>query len=76
MPVWVPGSGDTAGFGRRSNGKAVAAGLAFRPLATTAKDTLAWWKSQPAERQAKPLKAGITPEREAQVLAAWKAKKG
>jgi 2'-hydroxyisoflavone reductase len=76
MPVWVPGAGDTAGFGRRSNGRAVAAGLAFRPLATTAKDTLAWWKSQPAERQAKPLKAGITPEREAQVLAAWKAKKG
>ena len=76
MPVWVPGRGDTAGFSRRSNRKAVVAGLAFRPLATTAKDTLAWWKSQPAERQAKPMRAGIAPEREAQVLAAWKAKKG
>ena len=76
MPVWVPGSGDTAGFSRRSNRKAVAAGLTFRPLAATAKDTLAWWKAQPAERQAKPLRAGIAPEREAQVLAAWKAKKG
>jgi 2'-hydroxyisoflavone reductase len=72
MPAWVPATGDTAGFGLRSNRRAVAAGLTFRPLATTAKDTLAWWKEQPAERRAKP-RAGIAPEREAQVLAAWKA---
>jgi 2'-hydroxyisoflavone reductase len=74
MPAWVPGTGDTAGFGLRSNRRAVAAGLTFRPLATTAKETLAWWKEQPADRRAK-LRAGIAPEREAQVLAAWKAKK-
>jgi 2'-hydroxyisoflavone reductase len=70
MPVWVPGSGDTAGFARVSNAKALAAGLSFRPLATTAADTLAWFLSEPAERQA-ALRAGITPEREAEVLAAW-----
>jgi 2'-hydroxyisoflavone reductase len=75
MPVWVPGAGDTAGFGRRKNARAMAAGLTFRPLAETAKDTLAWWKSLPADRQAKP-RAGIAPDREAQVLAAWKAKRG
>jgi len=74
MPAWVPGKGDTAGFGLRSNRRAVAAGLTFRPLATTAKETLAWWKEQPADRQAK-LRAGIAPDREAQVLAAWKATK-
>jgi 2'-hydroxyisoflavone reductase len=74
MPAWVPGTGDTAGFGLRSNRRAVAAGLTFRPLATTAKETLAWWKEQPADRQAK-LRAGIAPDREAQVLAAWKATK-
>ncbi len=74
MPVWVPGTGDTAGFGRRSNARAVAAGLAFRPLAQTALDTLAWWRTLPADRQAKP-RAGIAPEREQQVLAAWKARK-
>jgi len=36
-------------------------------------DTLAWFKAQTKERQEK-LKAGITPEREAEVLAAWKKK--
>jgi len=38
------------------------------------KATLEWFRKQPAERQAK-LRAGITAEREAQVLAAWKARK-
>jgi len=75
MPVWIPAAGDTAGASRRRNQKAVAAGLTFEPLAQTAADTLAWWKTLPAERQAQ-LKAGIKPEREAQVLEVWKAKKG
>jgi len=74
MPVWVPGTGDTAGFSRRSNASALGAGLTFRPIAATAVDTLRWWKSLPADRQAK-LRSGIAPEREQQVLAAWKAKK-
>lgn len=68
MPVWVPGGGDGGGFSRRSNKKAIGAGLTFRPLAQTALDTLAWFKSLPAERQA-TLKAGIKPEREREVLA-------
>jgi 2'-hydroxyisoflavone reductase len=75
MPVWVPGQGATAGFARRSIRKAVAAGLTFRPLAMTAPDTLAWFKQQPAERQAQ-LKAGLTPAREEEVLSKWKAKMG
>jgi 2'-hydroxyisoflavone reductase len=75
MPVWIPGAGDTAGFSRRKNAKAVAAGLTFRPLAETALDTLAWWRTLPADRRAKP-RAGIAPEREAQVLEAWKPRKG
>ena len=72
MPVWVPASGDSAGFHKRSIAKALAAGLTFRPLATTSSDTLAWFRTQPADRQAK-LRAGLTPEREAKVLADWKA---
>jgi len=75
MPVWIPGQGDTAGFARRSIARALAAGLTFRPLPATASDTLAWFQTQPADRQAK-LKSGLTPEREAQVLAALKAAKG
>lgn len=75
MPVWVPGQGNTAGFARRSIRKALTAGLTFRPLATTASDTLTWFNQQPAERQAK-LKAGLTPAREEEVLSKWKAKVG
>ena len=75
MPVWIPGTGDTAGFSRRRNSKAIGAGLTFRPLGQTALDTLAWWKALPTDRRAR-LRAGIKPEREAQVLEAWRAKKG
>ncbi|HVS31261.1 MAG TPA: NAD-dependent epimerase/dehydratase family protein [Thermoanaerobaculia bacterium] len=73
MPVWIPPAGDYAGFGSRSNRKAIAAGLTFRPLADTARATLDYHESRPAERKAK-MRAGITPEREAEVLAAWKKK--
>ena len=72
MPVWVPGQGDSAGFAKRSIRNAVAAGLTFRPLATTARDTLDWFKQQPPDRQAK-LKAGLSPARERELLSAWKA---
>jgi 2'-hydroxyisoflavone reductase len=71
LPVWVPGEGETAGFSRVSIARALGAGLTFRPLAATAADTLAWWRTQPAERQAK-MRAGLAPEREAQLLAEWK----
>ena len=50
----------------------MAAGLTFRPLRETARETLAWFESQPVERRAK-LRAGLSAEREAQLLAAWKA---
>src|SRR6266480_368889 len=74
MPVWVPPRGEEGGMGRINIQRALGKGLTFRPLAVTARDTLAWFKSQPAERQ--KLKAGITPEREAEVLAAWHKAKG
>jgi 2'-hydroxyisoflavone reductase len=67
LPVWIPGQGDTAGFHRRSNARAIAAGLTFRPLETTAADTLAWWNRQPVERKAR-LCAGLKPEREAELV--------
>jgi 2'-hydroxyisoflavone reductase len=71
LPVWVPAKGDTAGFARRNIERALAAGLTFRRLGATAVDTLAWFRAQPADRQAK-LRAGLTPEREAELLAKWK----
>jgi 2'-hydroxyisoflavone reductase len=72
QPVWVPGQGETAGFHHRSIVRALKAGLTYRPLPVTAADTLAWFKTLPAERQAK-LRSGLTPEREAELLAAWKS---
>jgi 2'-hydroxyisoflavone reductase len=72
MPVWVHAVGEEAGFALTSAERALAAGLKVRPLADTVRDTLAWHLSRPAEQQAK-LKAGITPEREREVLAAWHA---
>jgi len=70
MPVWVPPKGEDGGLSRTSIKKALAKGLTFRPLADTARDTLSWFKTQPAERQAE-LKAGLKPEREKEVLAEW-----
>src|SRR5947209_3998429 len=72
MPVWA---GDELGLSRTKIDRALAKGLTFRPLAETARDTLSWFKSLPQERQSK-LRAGLTPEREAEVLAAWKRSKG
>ena len=68
MPVWISPAGDMAGFARRNIKRALAAGLTFRPLADTAQATLEFAKGKTT------LKAGLTPEREAEVLAAWKKK--
>lgn len=75
MPAWIPRSGDDAGFARVSAARAIARGLAFRPIADTARDTLAWWGGLPAERRDRP-RAGLSPAREAEVLAAWKKARG
>lgn len=72
MPVWPSEDREYAGFTRIDNHRAVNAGLTFRSLAETARDTLAWYDEQPAERR-EHLKAGLTPERESQVLKAWHA---
>lgn len=75
MPVWIAPEGEYAGFGRTRVDRAVAAGLTHRPIDDTVRDTLAWWRAQPAERRA-ARKAGLTPQREADVLAAWHARSG
>src|SRR5438445_12956685 len=67
MTVWT---GDESGMASRSIDCALSKGLTFRPLAETVRDTLAWFKSQPPDRQSK-LRAGIMAEREAEVLTAW-----
>jgi 2'-hydroxyisoflavone reductase len=73
MPVWVPSESEDKYLSRIDVAKSMALGLHFRPVADTARDTLAWWKAQPAERQGK-LRAGLDAEREKSVLAAWHRK--
>lgn len=75
MPVWLPPRGETAGLTRVSIDRALARGLTFRPLETTARDTLQWFRTLPAERRA-ALQAGLAPEREAEVLRAWHDRSG
>jgi 2'-hydroxyisoflavone reductase len=72
MPVWVPVGEDNAGWSAVSIERAVATGLTFRPLATTAVDTLRWWHDLPEDRRNAPSSFGISAEREAEVLGAWR----
>jgi 2'-hydroxyisoflavone reductase len=72
LPPWAPLSGDSAGASLTPTDRARAAGLRIRPLETTVRDTLAWFRTLPAERQAK-LKAGLPAERELETLVAWDA---
>ena len=73
MPVWIPPRGEEAGGNQVSNKRALVKGLTFRPFPETARDTLAWFKKLPQDRQSH-LKAGLNPEREAEVLAVWHKK--
>lgn len=65
LPLWIAGP-EAKGFYGFDNRKAVAAGLTFRPLAETVRDTLAWL----AEGAEMPDR--LTPEREVELLRAWR----
>jgi 2'-hydroxyisoflavone reductase len=67
LPAWAPG--DPLMY--VSVARAIAAGLTYRPFAVTALDTLEWDKSRPAPERAKRA-AGMTRQREAELLALWK----
>jgi 2'-hydroxyisoflavone reductase len=78
LPLWLPESSEYHRFFMALNcGRALAAGLAFRPVAETARDTLAWQRAgspgivtdAPNSVQAHTLK----PERERELLDAWHA---
>jgi 2'-hydroxyisoflavone reductase len=75
MPVWMPPLPGREGYARFDLTPEVERGLTFRPLAVTAKDTLDYHFSRPPERQ-QDLRSGLSPEREAEVLAEWHATNG
>lgn len=72
IPIWTSPHGPEIGYSTMNINKAVSKGLTFRPLYDTIRATLDWFRKQPTSRQLK-MRAGIKPEREAEVLAAWHA---
>jgi 2'-hydroxyisoflavone reductase len=63
IPLWLPEEGDR--LRHASGDKALKAGLTFRRLADTIRDTL---ESKPD----RPLRAGLTREREVELLGRWR----
>lgn len=64
MPLWVP---EDAGVLLATDcRKAITAGLTFRPIDETIRDTLAWDQTRPADRE---WRAGLSPQRERELLA-------
>lgn len=69
MPVWIPNTEEDAGFSHIDISKAVNAGLKFRPLEETVRDTLEWANTRPSDRE---WRAGLSIEKEVKVLTALK----
>jgi 2'-hydroxyisoflavone reductase len=78
LPLWLaPGADPSlAGFLAVDASRSIAAGLRFRPLADTARDTLAWARSGEAAGEkfgAQQAPAGLDRAREGQLLDSWRS---
>ncbi len=71
MPFWIPENTENSGMSLRNNSKAIKSGLTFRPLRETIADTLSWWHE---EKVGCDLKAGMSKERESELLRAASTK--
>ncbi|MBK8099621.1 MAG: NAD-dependent epimerase/dehydratase family protein [Planctomycetes bacterium] len=67
MPMWLPREGRSIA----KVDKAIAAGLKFRPVADTIRDTLHWAKTERGERPF--ARTGVKAEKEQALLAKWHA---
>ncbi len=67
LPLWVPGTPQTAGIWLPSSSKAIAAGLRCRPVTETVHDTWEWLQTQTP----RDTPTGIDPEKERRILTAW-----
>jgi 2'-hydroxyisoflavone reductase len=70
--IWAPYAGETKGFHTWRNDRAVKAGLRFRPALDTARDTLAWYKTQEKLEKGRNKLAGPSAEQEVKLIAAWR----
>ncbi len=72
LPLWIPASDpDTAGFSLVDTRKAIAAGLSFRPVSETIRDTLDWLNTRPADHA---WRAGLDRAKEVRLLDSWQAR--
>ncbi len=69
LPLWLP-ENEPHGLGHIDNSSAVKMGLTFRPIESTARDTWNWILN--GRDAAAPFKAGISREREAEILEAYR----
>ncbi|MCA9756170.1 MAG: epimerase [Candidatus Eisenbacteria bacterium] len=67
LPLWVPVEPESVAFSRISIEKAKQAGLTFRPLEATVRDTLAWFRTQPD----RDWPAGLAERKESALLTDW-----
>jgi 2'-hydroxyisoflavone reductase len=81
VPLWLPENDrKVSGLMRIDCGRAIAAGLSFRPLADTIRDTLEWDRSRvepPAPYKLFGIelaRAGLSHERELALFEAWKGR--
>jgi 2'-hydroxyisoflavone reductase len=65
LPVWISGE---PGFMLFDPSRAIVAGLTFRSIDETVRDTLAWDRTR---EQIWPMGAGLARERERELLASW-----
>jgi len=69
LPLWIPEKDPAArGFFRFRNDRAVAAGLRFRPLEETVRDTVAWVRTRSPDHA---WRGGLANEKEREILKAW-----
>ena len=71
LPFWQPPRGRYLNYGRMDSNRAIAAGLRFRPLAVTARQTLDWHRNR--QTLSNYQLRLVTREVEERVLAEWKA---
>jgi 2'-hydroxyisoflavone reductase len=69
MPVWIPDTEEDAGFSRVDVSKAIHAGLKFRAVEDTIRDTIEWARTRPEDHE---WRAGLAPAKEQSLLALLK----
>ena len=70
LPIWAPMSGDSRSDAIVNGDRSFAKGMKTRPPKETIRDVLNWWRTLPDERR-NNLRAGLSAEREAEMLAFW-----